>query len=618
MKFGKLETKNPYFMTPVKTALAEPGSGKVTEMQIAYYRKRARGGIGAIILEPIAVLKNGKEHPKQLMMGNNLEGLKKLIAEIHRFDSLAIAHLNHAGRGANPKASGTPPISSSENLCPMTGQTAREMSPAEIQELISAFAENAKLAQEAGADGLEIQFGHGYIVNQFISPIFNRRLDEYGQDKMLLARKILEAVQSKTTLPIILRISGNEFTENSLTLEELGDIFKLAEEKEISAIHIGWGNVCDSPPWYYNHMSLPLQAMDKRIAEIRSLTQLPLIAAGRMQSNDRYLHLMESGLIQGVGFGRQLVVDPDFPGKIARNEDVIRCGGCLQGCLTSVKQGQAIGCIANPNTVSDEILTSASEKKKIAIIGGGPAGIYAGIYLQERGMEVSLFEQREKLGGQWNLVYKAPGKEIMKNTLDDLISMANKKLQINTSAKVDENFPLQSYDEIIIATGAEPAIPRIPGLENYLTGFDLYDQEELKGSRYLIIGGGLIGMEAAELLVDKGKEVVVVEMLEEVGRGMEPITYKLMMKKIGDKISIHTNSQVSRLESGEVFIKSDESEKSLGRFDGVVVAIGTRSVDGLYETIKAKHKSVHIVGDAKEVAQIMDATHSSYELAKSL
>lgn len=614
------EPSNLFFMSPVKTALAEMGTGVVTEEQIDYYTRRARGGVGTIIFEPIAVLANGKEHPKQVMLDGeaNQRMLGKLIERVHEYKTKLVVHLNHAGRGANPKVTGEQPLSAGDVFCPTTGQTARAMGSAEVEELIEAFVTQAGLAQKAGADAVEVQMGHGYIVNQFLSSTLNKRSDAYGQDRFLLAQTLLQRLKEALDIPLFVRVSGYEFSENGLSEQDSGALLDLLEGYGVSLVHVGWGNVCDSPPWYYNHMSLPLEVMDQRLGEIRERTNLPLIAAGRMQANDRYSNLVTKGIVDGVALGRQLLVDPDFPGKVLRGEDVIRCGGCLQGCLSNVKQGKAIGCIANPKVISEMDLPQRPAQK-VAIIGGGPAGLFAGINLAEWGMEVTVFEMGEKLGGQWNLVYKSPGKGLMKNTLDDLVQVAYKKLHINTGVNITGDELLQAgYDDIVVATGARPAVPDIPGLKDYITGFEIFDMEEIPAKRVLVIGGGLIGMEAAELLVEQGKDVVIVELLDSVGRGMEPIAQKLMSQKLETKVDIYVNTQVSRVLDQEVFVQKEGREESLGQFDQIVVAIGTLPENELYNSLKDKSDRVHLIGDAREVAQIMEATTEGYHLAQKI
>ncbi|AEX85386.1 NADH:flavin oxidoreductase [Marinitoga piezophila KA3] len=622
MKFRDFEAKNHIFMSPVKTALATPKTGFITEELIKYYERKAKGGVGAIILEPISVLKSGKEHPKQVMLDTDehIEGLKKLVDTLHKYDTKLIVHLNHAGRVANPKASEVVK-SSSAVKCPSTGVTPEELTLDEIKELIQAFKENAERAQKAGADGIEIQFGHGYIVHQFYSERLNKRDDEYGKDKFKFAREVLSAVKEVTNIPLILRISGSEFVEGGITDEHLTKIFALAEEFGVSIIHVGWGNACDSAPWYYNHMSLPTDIMDNRLKEIRKLTKIPIIAVGRMQIDERYKKLVDDGTIDGVVFGRQLIIDPDFPNKILSNsDDFVRCGGCLQGCLANVKAGKPINCIANPEVHSEFVVEKIPEKKKVAIIGAGPAGLFAGTYLSKKGYEVTIYEKNDYAGGQWVLAYRAPGKIYMKDTLEDIIRKTEKSVEIKYNTEVTpEMLKKENYDIIIVATGAKPFVPPIPGLTDYITGFDFFDGKKVEGKNVLVIGGGLIGLEAAEALVNEGKNVTVVELMEEVGKGMEVVASKLFQKNYAPKINIYTKTMVKEIKGKEVIVeKIGEGITSLGEFDDIVVTAGTKPVNELYEKLKEEFNNVYVIGDANKVGQIVDAISSAKELAEQL
>ncbi|GAB6189272.1 FAD-dependent oxidoreductase [Marinitoga arctica] len=619
MKFGKLETKNHIFMAPVKTALATPKTGFITNEQIKYYERKAKGGVGTIILEPISVLPSGKEHPKQTMLNTDehIEGMKKLSDTLHKHGTKLIVHLNHAGRAANPKASGEV-LAPSPLKCPSTGQTPKELSEYEIQNILDAFKENALRAQKAGADGIEIQFGHGYIVHQFYSKRMNKRTDEYGKDRFKFAKELLSKLKD-IQIPLFLRISGNEFVENGISNEDLKTIFALAEEFGVSAIHVGWGNVCDSAPWYYNHMSLPTDVMDKKLKEIRELTSLPLIAAGRMHKNERYIKLVNDKVIDGVVFGRQLIIDPDFPNKILSNSNnYLRCGSCLQGCLGNVKAGKPIGCIANPE-LHKEFVVNIENKKKIAIVGAGPAGLFAGLYLKKKGYDITVFEKNEYLGGQWVLAYRSPGKISMKDTLDDLIREAEKELTIKINTEVTvETLKNKKFDAIIVATGANPFVPPIKGLENYITGFDFFEGKKANGERVLIIGGGLIGLEVAEALVKENKKVTVVEALDEVGRGMEIVASKLFQKNYAPKISIYTKTLVKEIKGKEVFVQTKEEVVSLGEFDDIIVTAGTKPNNKLYEELSKELDNVYLIGDALKVGQIIDATTGGFELAMKI
>ncbi len=618
---GSLSLRNRFIMSPVKTAYGTK-EGEVTPRQLLFYRQIGEGGVAAIVTEPMSVLLNGREHPKQVRVEDDkfIPELKKIVDVIHKTGALAIGHINHAGRAANQKVIGETPYAPSEIGCPSTETTAREMSGKEIEEVIKAFGEAARRVEEAGYDALEVQMGHGYLVAQFLSPLTNKRDDEYGKDPLLFARRVLDSIKEKTSLPINVRISGSEFLDGGLSPESpiLKDLLSLLEEKKVNAIHVGFGNACDVPPWYYGHMAIPEAPQLEVFEKIRKLTSLPLIAAGRMGDPDKIEKVLDMGY-DGIALGRSLIADPLFVSKLesGKKDEILFCGRCLQGCLVKVKEGVGIDCIANP-LVGKEPVQEASQKKKVVIIGGGPAGMESAILLSDRGHNVILFEKEATLGGQANLAPLASGKASMERLLDYMRRNAEKKAKVVKGKDVTlDMVQKENPDVIIVATGAAPNVPPIPGLKDYphQTGHDYFRTGSVKGDRIMILGGGMIGMEAAEQLMEKGKEVMVVEMLPDVARDMEPITKKILFSKIEGKVKILVNTKVKEFTPDGVIAIQDDKEINLGNFDDVILTVGTHPVADIYEQVKDLAKEVYVIGDAKKPGQIYHATHQAYDLA---
>ncbi len=621
---GSLSLKSPFIMAPVKTAYGTK-EGETTERQLFFYGQIGEGGVGAIITEPMAVLPNGREHPKQVRIEDDrfIPELKKIVDVIHEKEVLAIAHINHAGRAANPKVIGDIPYAPSEIICESSGVLAREMTKEEIEEVTKAFRDAARRAEEAGYDALEVQMGHGYLVAQFLSPLVNKREDEYGKNPLLFAERVIDAIKENTKLPIDVRISGAEFIPDGLSPDNqiMKDLFLLLEEKGINALHVGFGNACDTPPWYYGHMAIPEEPQLEVFSKIRELTSLPLIAAGRMGDPEKIEKVLDMGY-EGIALGRSLIADPEFVKKLeaSKKDEILFCGRCLQGCLVKVKAGEGIDCIANP-LIGREPIPLAKEKKKVVIIGGGPAGMESSILLSDKGHDIVLYEKEEKLGGQANLAPLAPGKSPMERPLDYMRRMTEKKAKVVKGKEVNsEIIEKEKPDVIVVATGAAPNVPPIPGLSDYphQTGHDFFRTGTVKGNRVMILGGGMTGMEAAEKLIEEGKEVMVVEMLPEVARDMEPITKKILFSKIEGKAKILVNTKVKEFTKDGVIAIQDDKEINLGNFDDVILAVGTHPVADLYEQVKDLAKESYIIGDAKKPGQIYHATHQAYELAKNI
>ncbi len=629
MKIGDLSLKNRMIMAPVKTGYGKP-SGEANYRHFAYYRRRAEGGVAAIIVEPLFIDPVGKEHPKQLGISslNHVEGLKQLTDAIHEGGSLAIAHLNHAGRAANPKASGSQPEAPSEVPCPSTGATPIPMTIGRIEEIVLEYAAASRRAIEAGFDIIEIQFGLGYLISQFYSESTNLRQDKYGgspDKRMRFGKEVLSAIKDvvKSRAPVIAIISASLKGDGSDIQEAVILAQMLEEESGVNAIHIASGSACDSPPWYYQHMRLPAGKNLEWATKIKQEVSIPVIVARRMGNPSEIRRALKENLVDAIALGRPLVADPDLPNKMkeSRDEDVAQCGACLQGCLAKVKSGEGLGCIINPEVGREsELLKKAESAKKVVVVGSGPAGMQAALTAQKRGFNVILFGD-EDLGGQFKLAVIPPGKDMMKLPLDAMIYKIKKsEITLHLGKKVStEDILAEHPDQVIIATGSEPIVPMIEGLENVLVSSDVLLDKKETGHRVLIIGGGMVGLETAEFLAAKQHDVVVVEMLEDVARDMELITKKLIMKRLEAlHVTIHKQTMLKRFVGRRAFIMDNGEEKLLGEFDSVVVTVGVSSVDELADELRQNNVPVRLIGDARKPGNIVEAVADGYQVGREL
>jgi len=283
---GNLELANRFVFPPIKLGYGNP-DGTVTDRQLNFYRQIAESGPGLLIIEPVSVTADGREHPKQpsVHLAESTTELKKIVDVIHGEGRLACLHLNHAGAAALPKIIGGPPKAPSVMTCVAREETVSQaLSEEEIKTIVFAYRDAAKKGLEAGFDLMEIQAGHGYLISQFLNGKINKRDDLYGEDRLLFAREVLAAVRvGAPAIPLIVRISGNEMSPDfGISQEDLIPLLKLVEEVGISAIHVGMGNACFSPPWYFHHGSLPDKPQMDALTWVREHTTLPLIVAGRM------------------------------------------------------------------------------------------------------------------------------------------------------------------------------------------------------------------------------------------------------------------------------------------------------------------------------------------------
>lgn len=626
---GSIQVPNRLMLAPVKTALGGP-DGKAGPKHASYYRRRAAGGVGLIITEPLFVEARGKEHPKQLGIDHDdkIDGLRSIVEAVHAEGAKVFAHVNHAGRAANPKAMGQAPEAPSSVPCPSTGAVPEAMTEERVHEIVAAFGQAVGRAARAGFDGVEVQFGLGYLVAQFSSPRTNQRTDAYGaaEGRWRFAEQVAQAVRENLGEGMVwtVRLSADERVPGGLGPEDAVALALEARAWGANAAHVVTGSACDSPPWYYQHMSLPEGINEKLAKSLRDSTGMPVFVAGRMGQPDRIREALAAG-IDGVALGRALLADPDLPNKMREDrEDAIQiCGSCLQGCLARVKAGGPIGCIVNPEVGHEsEALGKAPSAKHVVVVGGGPAGLQAAITARQRGHRVTLLD-KGNLGGQFAVAHLAPGKAAMEKTYAALIRRARHEgveLRTGVTADVDTVAALEP-DEVVIATGSKAARIPVPGLQNAFTGVDILGGTAKPGKRALVVGGGLVGLEVAEFLAEHGVETVVVEMLDEVARDMEPVTRKLTMKRMEQlPVTIHKSTRVARVEEGEAFVQREGSDanESLGAFDTFVVAVGNRPVDELSASLRERGLSVHVAGDAAKPGQVWDATQAGYQLARSL
>lgn len=620
-----LRTANRFVFPPIKLGFGTP-DGRVTERQLLFYKQIAKDGPGVIILEPVAVTPEGREHPKQLAIhfSYSAEELRKVVEVIHAEGRFACIHLNHAGAAANPKASGSIPKAPSKIKCPTTGQESEVLTESEIDRTISAYGEAAQRAYDAGFDFIEIQAGHGYLVSQFLNTRINKRDDRYGKEPVLFATEVLATVKANAPdIPLIIRISGNEMSaEYGISHEDLLPLLDLAGEEKVAAIHVGMGNSCFSPPWYFHHGALPEDPQLQALLWVRHHTSLPVIAAGRMGRPDRVVRIVKQGLADLVAVGRPLIADPDLLNKweTGRLDETMRCGYCLQGCLHRLKSGEPLGCNLNPE-VGKPPLSPTSSPQDVLIVGGGPAGLSAALYLSKRGHKVTLIEKKDHLGGQFALAWKCPGKSQMKAGLEDLeaaVRRAGVRIMMNTEADAGLVRELRP-DLLVWATGALQNIPEIPGLDKQyvLTSVEYLEGKEVRGPRVLVIGAGRVGLEIAEKLGKEGYEVVATKRTDPIGSMMEMVTRKLALMRIGkmSNLTLMPHTIVKRFSEEQVDVVQDGVTKTLEPFQTVILASGMNPAPRPGKDIEDAVKAIEIIGDADQVGDIFSAIHSGYELA---
>ena len=617
-----LGLKNKFIFAPIKTGYSD-GTGRVTERHLVFYKKRARY-LGAVIPEPFYMDKGLREIPTQMGIDNDnkISGLKKLTDLLHGTDTKAIAHLNHPGRMANPNIPGNYFISSTDKPCENKGKVPRKMEKIDIEKVIDLFRECAIRAEKANFDIIELQFGHGYLVAQFLSPAVNDRKDEYGgsfENRVRFSLEILRAVKEAVSLPIIVRISGDEMIPDGIKLEEMEKFAKLLEKEGASAIHVSAGTVCSSPPWFFQHMFIPKGKTWEMAKRIKGKVNIPVICVGQINEIKDIEKIKKEGISDYIAIGRALIADPDFIGKyLGEVKDEIKpCLACADGCLGGVRSGQGLQCLVNPAVGKENIIFEPpKELKNYAVVGGGLAGMEAALDLEKRGHRVDLYE-KNKLGGQFNLASLSP----KKSSMGKLVPYYKKKLEkskVNIIYKEAKESDLLSYDAVILATGAVPIVPPIPGLKKFYWADILLKENLPKDKKVLIIGGGLTGVDIATALIPNNNKLILVKRTVNFGEDMEAIAKALslkMLRESGAVFSDHTF--IKKIEGNTVYAERNGKKIKFEDIDIFVVSVGMKSFNPLEEKLKGK-VPVYVIGDARKVGKAKDAIEDAYKLANRL
>lgn len=617
-----LKLKNPFIMAPVKVGYSD-GKGHITPKHIDFYGQRAPY-LGAITLEPLYMDAGLRELPTQLGIDadEKIPAFRELTELFHQSNTKAIAHINHPGRMANPKIPGNYFWSASDIACPNGGAKPLAMDKTMMKKVIELHVESAIRAEKSGFDFVEIQFGHGYLMAQFLSPETNKRTDEYGgsfENRMRFPLEVLAAVKNAIQIPIIARISGEEMTAEGFHLSDMLVFAKKLEENGVAALHVTAGSACSTPPWFFQHMFIPKGKTWEFASKIKEVVSLPVIFVGRINSEKDVENLQKKYGAEYMALGRALVADADFAGKINKElpGNIRPCLACAEGCLGGVKQGKGLGCVVNPrvNTGLPNPVASTIQKK-YAVVGAGLAGMQAAITLKERGHWVDLFE-KDKAGGQFNLAFLPPKKESLKEIVDYYINeLAAFDIPLINEEATTEKLNALNYDGIIMASGAIPAVPPIKGLKEYYWTEFLNDDQLPKNEKVMVVGGGLIGLEVASKLLEGNNQVLIVEMRDELALGMEMIEKALTVKRLKEHgAQIFLKHQVSEIDGQKVFLQSEQGQSELDGIEKIIIATGMKS----YIPFKGDLKSpLYAIGDARQVGKAQEAIQQAYELALTL
>ena len=637
---GTCKLRNRIIMPLYPTKYSQ--DSRVNERMLAFYRERARGGVAMIVLDCPCL-----DYPS-LYKGKNelrfdepsyVEGIQKLLKVIHNEGAKAFMHLNYPKeRIFDKQVQGAKQKGDKWVL-----SLANNMSIEDACSIIETMAIGAKRARETGYDGVDVQAGYGDLISQLLSPLSNKRTDEFGGSLKNRTRFLVEVVkkikqEAGNDFPVLIKLVCDEFVPGGITINDSAEIAKISAFAGADAILSNAGNKATK------HMTIPSHyteagALVNLAGEIKKVVDIPVIAIGKINTPELADQIISEGKADFVAMARALVADPYLPKKAMeeKRNEIRGCIYCLQDCAESGVPGLGRSCTVNPFTGQEYTVNikPAEKRKSIVIIGGGPAGMQSAILASQRGHQITLFEKQNTLGGQFSLADKAPCKEEtaeLLRYLNYMLSKTNVKIFLNKQAGVSEILA-ENPDAVILATGSYSKVLDIPGANlpfvydvrqvyeiippnSPLGKGGLRGVEENLGKHIIILGGGDIGCETADMLASENREITIIEILPSVLSKTKDIPKEDLLKRLKEKkVKILTETKAVSIGEHKVNIKDKAGNCTFLKADSIIISIGTVPENSLLLPLKEKVPAVYVIGDAAEPGNAGNALRSAAKVA---
>ena len=636
--------RNRIFVAPTQEAGLTPENFP-SDLSMAYYSDKAKGGAAVVTIGGTAVSLDGRTHPSNynIFEEEGLRYLSRLTDAIHFYGALASIELTHGGKYSPTKLIGRNPIGPS--ACMSTSLNLRtkdavmdtqvdEMTPEQMDQVADDFANAAIFVRRAGFDMVHLHAGHGWLISQFLSPAINFRTDEYGgslENRARFPRMIIDRIR-KAVGPdflIELRVSAHEFMDNGIRINECIDFIKMVEDK-IDFVQVSCGcredrigrTICIPSSFLP-----PAPNVHYAIAVKESGVKIPVVAVGGISDPAIADELIASGKVDAVAMARAQIADPEWPNKArAGKTDMIRpcikCYNCLDERVGRFNSPRRFACAVNPTLGRElfcEQIKPSGRKKKIVVIGGGPAGIEAACIAAENGHEVILYEKSDKLGGQLNFAHKVSFKYDLAEYCDYMVrwlGRSNVTVRMNTKA-TPERIALDNPHVVIVAVGSTPIIPSIPGIDgaNVMTAHEAYENEDKVGQNIVMVGGGEIGCETGlHFAMDKGRTVTVLEMREKLAPDAPYTPRSTLIDHVEEHLAWHVNAKVTAIDAKGVTYLNPEGEHFIAA-DTVIISAGMKPCIDLAETFRDSAFEYYAVGDCVVAKNVRYGIRSAYDVA---
>ena len=631
---GRVTFRNRMFSAPM-SGTDITNDGCIGPKSTAFYELRGKGGAAAVTVSECMVHpKTDGSHAYHLdpSILNSLASATYTADAISRHGAVASLELSHSGMYAGTYMTDKEKQHSMHQWGPcdtvrLDGVPVKALTEDMLHEIADAYGNVATLAKRAGFGMLMIHGGHGWLINQFLSPYFNQRTDNYGgslENRCRFAIEVLKKVREAVGpgFPIEFRMSGSELFEGGYDLEE-GVRIAQQIEPYVDLIHVSAGTYqrgfgVTHPSMFKDHGCNVYLA-----AEIKKHVSVPVATIGGLNDPAQMEEIIASGKADIVYMARALLADPFLPRKVEENKEyeIVRCLRCYT-CMAERATTSTRRCTVNPligREIEGDEVTPAPVRKKVLVAGGGPGGLYAAYTAARRGHDVTLYEKEDAIGGILKSEQALPFKQEMYQLAGTYAHFAeNAGVKIVTSTEVTKELvEKEAPDALIIAVGSEPLVPPIKGLdgENVTIVNNYYLEKEKVTDRVVVLGGGLAGCECAIHLGMEGKEVHLVEMRDELAPDANVRQRPLLLKEVDQYASVHTGYRGLEVTAEGVLCETKEKEQVLVPGTSVICALGQRSRSKVADALRDGAPYVRIIGDAHRVSTITNAVYEGYHAA---